>query len=440
MNPSEHPGLADHVGDWLNRPTSLIALALVLFLAHFLLLSSSLDLFSPYNFRGMWITIPGYDIGINHPDSALTRIYYRLNGWDGQWYYHIAAWGYQCDSIPESNNPSACNVAFFPLVPMLGRALGLTGIDLVYALPLVSQLFYFSSILLLLFFIRSIGPIRPIHTVPVLLFMAYPGSLYQFTPYSEASLTFLVIALFSLSCWQLRRPSIGNWCLLAIAGFMICLTKANGLMALGIPVLMALAYGWRERSFLAPAQLQLFAAAAVGSLGLVSFLLYSELKFGQWDLYFTYVSQAWATETSTGMELNPIAILAKFSWPEHLSGQLSNFLLLFMLPVIAWLVYITWNDQSNHAFVALSALGMIILYYYFHSALPNSVGVGITNFPRHLLPAFGMCAVLLIAVRPQRPDWLPSWALTSLITAFVAVEFYFQKQMMDLFRYGYWVS
>jgi hypothetical protein len=72
----------------------------------------------------MWITIPDFDKGINDLDSALTRIYYRLNGWDGQWYYHIAANGYQCTSIPESNNPHACNVAFFPLVPMLGSMLG----------------------------------------------------------------------------------------------------------------------------------------------------------------------------------------------------------------------------------------------------------------------------------------------------------------------------
>ena len=89
----------------------------------------------------MWITIPDFDKGIHDPDSALTRIYYRLNGRDGQRYYHIAANGYQCDSTPESNNPYSCNIAFFPLVPTLGSMLGLAGIDLVYALPLVSQLF-----------------------------------------------------------------------------------------------------------------------------------------------------------------------------------------------------------------------------------------------------------------------------------------------------------
>ncbi len=108
-------------------------------------------------------------------------------------------------------------------------------------------LFYLSSILLLLFFIRSIGPIRPVHIVPVL---------------------------------------------------------------------MAFWYGRRERTLLTRAQLQLYAAAAVGSLGLLSFLLYSELRFGHWNLYFSYVAQAWSSATGSGLEMNPIAILSKFRWPD----------------------------------------------------------------------------------------------------------------------------
>jgi len=60
----------------------------------------------------------------------------------------------------------------------------------------------------------------------------------------------------------------------------------------------------------------LYAAAAVGSLGLLSFLLYSELRFGHWNLYFSYVAQAWSSATGSGLEMNPIAILSKFRWPD----------------------------------------------------------------------------------------------------------------------------
>ena len=83
---------------------------------------------------------------------------------------------------------------------------------------------------------------------------------------------------------------------------------------------------------------------------------------------------------------------------------------------------------------------MIILYYYFYSTLPRSVGEGITNFLRHMVPVIGMCTILLMAARPSKPDWLPNWALLTLLLAFLSVEFYFQKQLLDLFRFGYWVS
>jgi hypothetical protein len=211
-------------------------------------------------------------------------------------------------------------------------------------------------------------------------------------------------------------------------------------MALGIPVLMALLYGWPSREFFTPAQLQLYAAAAAGSLGLVTFLIYSELQFGQWDTYFSYVTQAWQTDPQQGMALNPASILLKFRWPEHLSGQISNFLLLFMLPVIAYLTFISCRDQSRQRYLVLTTLYMIILYYYFYSTLPQSVGEGITNYLRHLVPVIGMCTILLLVARPRKPDWLPSWALVTLLVAFLSVEFFFQKQLLDLFRFGYWIS
>jgi hypothetical protein len=135
-----------------------------------------------------------------------------------------------------------------------------------------------------------------------------------------------------------------------------------------------------------------------------------------------------------------MAILAKFRWPEHLSGRVVNFVFLFMLPVIAGLVSVTWKDRSKQRFVVLTSLCMIILFYYFYSSLGKSVGAGITNLLRHLLPTMGIAAILLIAARPRKPEWLPTRLLVSLIVAFLAVEFYFQKQLLDLFRYGYWVS
>jgi len=212
------------------------------------------------------------------------------------------------------------------------------------------------------------------------------------------------------------------------------------LIALGIPVLMAFSYGWHERKFFTNVKLSVYAAAAAGSLGLVSFLIYSELRFDQWNIYFAYVTRGWTPGTEGVIQLNPVAILEKFRWPEHLSGQVVNFVFLFMLPVIAGLAFITRKDQGKQHSVVLTALCMIVLYYYFYSSLGNSVGAGITNLVRHLLPTMGIAAILLIAARPRKPEWLSNGLLVSFIVAFLAVEFYFQKQLLDLFRYGYWVS
>ncbi len=192
--------------------------------------------------------------------------------------------------------------------------------------------------------------------------------------------------------------------------------------------------------FFTGVQLQMYAAAAAGSLGLVSFLIYSELRFEQWNICFSYVNQGWRLGPETGLQLNPVAILSKLRWPEPLSGQVVNFLFLFMLPVIAGLAFVTWKDQSKQRFVVLTSLCMIMLYYYFYSSLGNSVGAGVTNLVRHLLPTMGIAAILLIAARPRKPEWLSTRLLVSLIVAFLAVEFHFQKQLLDLFRYGYWVS
>ena len=124
----------------LHRPAILIAIATVLFLLQFILAVSILDIVAPYNLRGMWITIPDFPDRLNDTTSMLERVFSRLNGWDGHWYHHIASNGYQCSTVPEGNNFYQCNVAFFPLLSMLVAGLGWLGIDLLYALPLVSQL------------------------------------------------------------------------------------------------------------------------------------------------------------------------------------------------------------------------------------------------------------------------------------------------------------
>ena len=125
-------------------------LAISIFLLHYALTLNSLAPIDSYNLKGMWIIPENYEIEINDASSPLTRVYNRLLGWDGHWYYHIAANGYQCpNGIPSFNNPHKCNFGFFPFSPAAGKFLSHTGLELTYALPMASQLAWLASLIII---------------------------------------------------------------------------------------------------------------------------------------------------------------------------------------------------------------------------------------------------------------------------------------------------
>ncbi|MEM7562208.1 MAG: hypothetical protein AAF353_04050 [Pseudomonadota bacterium] len=127
-------------------------MATVFFVAHSALVVNSVDQQGEYNLTGMWIIPEGYAESINSPDASV-RIYNRLLGWDGHWYYHIAKNGYQCSGSIDRNNPAECNVAFYPLLPMLGNLLESAGFDLTYVLPTISHIVYFIVLWVLIGFV-----------------------------------------------------------------------------------------------------------------------------------------------------------------------------------------------------------------------------------------------------------------------------------------------
>ena len=74
----------------LNEPATVIGLGLLIFMLQFSFVALVLDTVGPYNLAGMWITIPDFAERLNDMASSLERVFTRLNGWDGQWYFHIA--------------------------------------------------------------------------------------------------------------------------------------------------------------------------------------------------------------------------------------------------------------------------------------------------------------------------------------------------------------
>lgn len=422
----------------LHRPATLVAIALLLFLLQLILAVSILDIVAPYNLRGMWITIPDFPDRLNDTGSMLERVFSRLNGWDGHWYHHIASNGYQCSAIPESNNPYQCNVAFFPLLSMLGAGLGSLGIDLLYALPLVSQLAWFATILAILWFARSITTLHPLHLLVLLLLVAYPGALYGFVAYSESLLTLLVVLITILAHHYLANP---RWPLLAglvLCCFMLGLVKGTGLVAAAIPVLMALLHPRFDGKWFAREQLLVYAASSASLAGLLAFFLYSEIRFGDWALYFRYVGSAWGSDGT--LRLNPLHLVTNFSWHDILAVRLSNVIAVTMPLAIGVVAAVSLRFAVQTRYLSLAILGTVLMLFYVYTVPGNNGQFTNFNLMRHMLPLVALLVLLAMTLPLSKLKQQTAGIIALVLLGLVYLQFHFQMEMFHAFKFGYWVS
>jgi hypothetical protein len=211
--------------------------------------------------------------------------------WDCGWYKAIIQHGYVSTIPPTPQDEHHSNVAFFPLFPMLGAAVGsLLSISSDLALPLVSVVFAFGIWLLL----PSLTTRKRLY-----LLAAYPASFYFFVAYSESVYCF---CLFAGVLVLLKRRS-APFGLLAVAalgaGLGLGLTRLTGFVipgaVFGLAVLGVLFCRVdTDRRLLLLSGLWTFGAV----LGAASFFYYAYAKFGVWNLYFQTLDIGWHKEVS----------------------------------------------------------------------------------------------------------------------------------------------
>lgn len=423
----------------LNEPATVIGLGLLIFMLQFSFVALVLDTVGPYNLAGMWITIPDFAERLNDMASSLERVFTRLNGWDGQWYFHIAQNGYSCPSIPAGNNPNVCNVAFFPLVPMLGALVSQLGIDLVYAMPLVSQTAWLSTIMLLLFFVRSVMPLQLVHILVILLLVSYPGALYGFVSYSESLLTCLMLSVTVVAYSYLTQPRAGLLWLLALLGALSCLTKVSGVVVLGIPVLMALLHPNYHGKWFSTHQVKVYLASVAGLGGLLLFFVYCQLTFNDWALYFRYVGSSWGGGEVSGLRYDPLSVFANFTWHQHIPVRISN-LVIVTLPAAILLLFVAMiRRRPQLYFLFIPVMIVVAFLYYFYSTLGNFDRRNY-DIARQMLPVVAFMTLLaMLWIKPSQHRGRLSLLVVALLTV-IALQFYAQFHMLDALTVGGWVS
>ena len=201
-----------------------------------------------------------------------------LTQWDGNWYRLIAQHGYG-PAMPD------IAAAWFPLYPILVRAVEFIVRDYQVASVLVSNGCLIAAALLLMRLLR-LDYDDLVCRRAILFLMFNPVSFFLSSAYTES--TFLL-----LSIGALLAARQGNWLIAALSGLCLSATRAPGLL-IAAPLFAEYLMQWRERggnvrAFFRP-QLFLFALIPVG---LVAYLFHLYLERGDFFLPMHAQASGW---------------------------------------------------------------------------------------------------------------------------------------------------
>jgi hypothetical protein len=288
--------------------------------------------------------------------------------WDSQHYLSIATTGY------EFYGQRWPNVAFFPLYPLLIRAVApLTAGNATVAALLVAQLALFGALPLLYDLLaRDFGRVLAYRSL--LLLLLTPTSFFFAAAYSESLALLLLVA----ALWAIRRE---RWWLAGAAGFLLALTRLPGVL---IAPIILFAYlqrlGWRWRAIRSPAL-----AALLPPAGLGLFLLFQWQRFGT-PFAFLLAQHSWKNQ------LSPPWVI-----PQKLAteiAQAANWPLAIFHGVF-WLGFIALTIAALRRLPWLYTLTLLLFL------LPPYLGSWPWSIARHTL--LGFPALVILAQWAERP-------------------------------------
>lgn len=285
------------------------------------------------------------------PESATSNGTSDLVGvswqWDGEWFFRIITEGYSWNPGQHSS------VAFFPLFPMLVRAVAalFPGSNVLALGVMVNHvIFFFALIAVWLYAEGRAG--TEVAGRAVLLLSVFPTAFFFSAAYSEPA--------FLLSCAAaLTLMHRGNFLLAGVAGLFASLARPAGLL-LVVPYLIVL---WRsrdnDRSW--HGWLGKLAPVALIGVGIGLYALYLGVQFGE-PLAFSKAQQAWGREmTFPLLALGRAAVALGVSQP-HQVPFFMNIVNVGASVGALWLAVKMWRTEPAGAAFVILALFAYLTY------------------------------------------------------------------------------
>jgi hypothetical protein len=220
--------------------------------------------------------------------SAVRPIIDVLTSWDGKWYMDLVRDGYPTEVPPDvTYHINEARAAFFPLFPMLGRA-----VDAVLPFGAVGSVLLLNNVLGLIAVVligvlaaRMFGE-RVGRTAAVLAAL-FPGSFVFSFAYSEA----LMIALAAGTLLMLHER---EWVAAGVLAALTTAARPNG-VAVVVACAVAAFLAIRERREWAA-----LVAPALAPLGFIAFQIYVGVHADEPGVWFRVQREAWGEGVSFG--------------------------------------------------------------------------------------------------------------------------------------------
>jgi hypothetical protein len=234
-------------------------------------------------------------VGLLAPEAPISDRYSALVQHDSYWFMNIIDRGYQTIVPPIDHKVmEVSNVAFFPAYPAIA-ALFRYGLDIDSnaALLITAQLAAWGFWSYFFLFCRRWNVPPAVQICGALLIAAHPAAFFLVAGYSES---LFLMALLGFIYWSTAEGrSAKFWA--AAHGIVMSATRIVGLVCAAFPVVRsAFETGWR--GLFEPREWLRKNSAAIGmtlvaACGAVGFFVYSQLRWGQWNIYMLTQAAGW---------------------------------------------------------------------------------------------------------------------------------------------------
>ncbi|MBW4614974.1 MAG: glycosyltransferase family 39 protein [Desmonostoc vinosum HA7617-LM4] len=321
----------------------------------------------------------------NPSNTTITFGWDVFSAWDSEFYRKIATSGYDF-----SMKKREFSVAFFPLFPLLIRAVMSIGFSFEMAGTLVNNLAFLAALIILYFWIEERYSTNAARWSTAVLIWC-PYSIYGTIIYTEG--LFLLCSIAALRAFDKQQ-----YILAAFWGALSTATRSPGLAL--IPAFLFMS--WKERR-----GIKAYSASFAVSLGILLYSLYCQIQFGD-ALAFVHAQKGWRESAGFAwqgwLKMLMQIVVGKANWQ---NGKIVDIWhpLLFLLIICGG--YLLWQfhqrlglDKVHYGLYTL----WLLLWLLVGDELIKSVvifgGFGLLLLSKNQIPLvtfiYGICAYSLI--------------------------------------------